>query len=140
MSLKGKRLYHGTDRKIKEDRLRPSKSCRTIKGKKFCDRVPKVYTTSNDKIALIFASQVPSVHAVIRGDKVIYYLYKKDFDKLKSAGYIYEVEKKGFKKGPRTKYDEYVSKQSVKIIKKRFIPSVYKEIMRNKNIIVVLED
>ena len=140
MTLRTKRLYHGTDRKIKGDRLRPSKSCRTIKGRKFCDRVPKVYTTSNDKVALVFASQVPSVHAVIRKDKVIYYIYKKDFDKLKSAGYIYEVEKKGFKKGPRTKYDEYVSKQSVKIIKKRFIPSVYKEVMRDKNIIVILED
>lgn len=140
MTLRNKRLYHGTDRKIKGDRLKPSKSCRTIKGRKFCDRISKVYTTSNDKIALIFASQVPSVHAVIQKDKVIFYLYKKDFDKLKSAGYIYEVEKKGFKKGPRIKYDEYVSTKSVKIIRKRFIPSVYKEIMRDKNIIVVLED
>jgi len=143
MSLKGKRLYHGTSKNIKGGKLNPSKACRTFKstGKKICDRKPKVYTTSNEKVALLFSANIPYRDAEIqKNGKVVIFLGKKYLNYLKGPGYIYEVDKAGFKKGPRTKYDEYINNNRVKIIKKTFIPSVYKEVMKDKNIILVLDN
>ena len=140
MSLKGKHLYHGTPKKFKGMVLKPSKSCRVDKkGKTFCDRRPKVFTTTNRDVALLFASKVPAKSAEIGDGKVVYFFEKKYLNKLKGSGYIYEVDTIGFKKGPRKKYDEYISFSSVKVIKKIFVPNVYKEIMKDKNIILVLD-
>jgi len=142
MSLKGKRLYHGSARTIKGNKLKPHKACRIniITSKKICDRKPKVYTTSNEQVALLFASKVPYRDATIRKDgKVVIFMNKKYLNRLRNSGHIYEVDKAGFKKGPRTKYDEYVNNKKVKIINKTFIPSVYKAVMKDKNIVLVLE-
>lgn len=141
MSLRGKSLYHGTTRKIKGDRLSPSKSCRTIKGRKFCDRIPKVYTTTNKDVALLFAANIPFRDAeIMKSGKVVYYIGKKDLNRFKGPGWIYKVEKKGFKKGPRRKYDEYISISQVKIVKKIFVPNLYNYIMKRPNIILVMKD
>ena len=142
MTLRNKRLYHGTSKKIKGDYLRPSISCRTFSnGKTFkrCDRIPKVYTTSSRDVALLFSANIPARNAKIQKDgRVFFFIKKKDLNRFKGPGWIYEVEKKGFKKGPRTKYDEYVNTKRVKIIKKIRVPNLYKHIMKNPNIVLVM--
>ena len=144
MSLKGKRLYHGTSKKIKGEYLTPSKACRVFSnGKKItrCDRIPKVYTTTNINVAALFAANIPTRDAeILKKNKVIFYLRKKDLTRLKGPGYIYEVDTKGFKKGPRTKYNEYINKKQVQIIKKVRIANLYEYIMKDKNIMLLLED
>ena len=134
MSLRGKKVYHGSAKKIKSDRVIPHKAFMYHGKKKREDRVPRIYASLNKDFASVFMIKVP-IGAFVHDDKIWLRINKKDVNKLKTSGYIYTLEGKTFKKNYRIiSNTELVSEKPAKILKREQIPNVYNYIMKNKHI------
>lgn len=134
MSLKGKKVYHGSTKKIKSGSIIPHKATMYYGKEKRVEQVPKVYASLNKDFASVFMIKVP-IGAFVHDDKIWLRVNKKDVNKLKTSGYIYTLEGRTFKKNYRVISNaELVSEKPAKILHRELIPNIYNYIMKNKRI------
>jgi len=143
MSLKGKKVYHGSFKKI-EKQILPKKAT-IYKGfgednKPTTDKTAKIYASKNKNFAIAFTINIPK--RVVTMEKITYLVInRKDVDKLKTGAYLYTLDSKDFKKNYRfINNEELVAEKPVKILNREYIPNVYDYIMKNDNIRLGLVD
>lgn len=133
LSLKGKKVYHGSHKKV-DKKLLPKKAVIYFGTHAKLDKVAKVYASENKNFAEIFMIDAPKAAFVFR-DKIYLRINKKDINKLKKGGYLYTLDRADFKKNYKIiSNNELVSEKPVKILKREYIPNVYNHIIKNKKI------
>lgn len=124
-----KYFYHGSHVDIKDKYLKPMDDG--------FEKVPHVYVNRYKSASLKFCVKGLAV-TTIWGCKNEYVwfleIYPRTFDAFKTSGYMYYVNKTGFVKDD---YPSYTSTKKVNILRKEYIPNVYKEMRKQPNIVMI---
>ena len=127
--------FHGSTINIKNEILKP-------KSSNVIDNEKAVFATNNKSLSVLFMAKWDDSHiqaGFYNNTLIVEEIYDGAFDKLKVSGYIYYVDPKQFKNDKRLGMQgyEFISNETVKILKRVEIKNAYNYLKRQKDIKLV---
>lgn len=122
-------FYHGSPVDIKDSYLKPMDDGH--------EKIPHVYVNKYKSASLKFSVKgLASTTIWSCLNEYVWFLeiYPKTFDAFKTSGYMYYVKPTSFVK---EFYPSYTSTKKVEIVKRERIPNVYKEMKKQKNLVMI---